>query len=325
MFSILLALERLDGKLRRLFDRYQFIVALSVSIAAPFALAIGAARAQEMEPRSYALSPIDTNFLVVGYSRAEGDVLTDPSLPISNLRATINAGVVGYSRTFDLAGHFASAALALPYLQSDIHGDVESQGRFVARSGQGDIRLRFAASLLEGTAYTPAEFARREPTTSLGASLTIIAPTGAYDSTKLINVGSNRWTFRPEIGVSQPYGDWFVEGSAGVWIFTDNSKFFANNVRSQDPLMLTQMHVGYNFLPGLWLAFDGTFYAGGETSVNGIRSRDGQVTSRYGLTASVPFAEGLSAKFSWSTWLTTRNIGHFEYFSLALQYRWFDQ
>ena len=37
-------------------------------------------------------------------------------------------------------------------------------------------------------------------------SLTVNAPTGQYDGTKLINVGTNRWAFKPEVGLSHPVG-----------------------------------------------------------------------------------------------------------------------
>ena len=35
----------------------------------------------------------------------------------------------------------------------------------------------------------------------------------------------------PEVGLSQPLGDWFVEGTAGVWLFTDNPDFYGGTQR----------------------------------------------------------------------------------------------
>ena len=186
------------------------------------------------------------------------------------------------------------------------------------------MRFRVAANLLGDPALTPEEFARRNPSTILGVSLSVVAPTGQYVPSRLINIGSNRWSFKPEIGLSQPFGNWFVEGAVGVWLFTNNADFFGGRQRSQDPLFAFQWHGGYNFLPGLWIAADFTYFAGGQTSVNGVNDHDLQDNTRYGITLSVPLARQWSAKLAWSRGLTTRVGGDFQTFSLALQYRWFN-
>jgi hypothetical protein len=67
--------------------------------------------AQEMEPRTYSAVPIDTNFIVVDYARSSGDILFDPSLPVTDLQAKINTYAIGYSHSFGLlvtwrASHF---------------------------------------------------------------------------------------------------------------------------------------------------------------------------------------------------------------------------
>ena len=83
-----------------------------------------------------------------------------------------------------------------------------------------------------------------------------------------------------------------MDAAAGVWVYTDNTDFLRDNVRSQDPLWALELHAGYNFRPGLWLAADATYYTGGETSLNGAGQRDLLANSRYGLTLSVPLAPG---------------------------------
>ena len=56
------------------------------------------------------------------------------------------------------------------------------------------------------------------------------APTGQYDPTKLINWGTNRWSFKPEFGYSQRWGKWIVDGYAGVWFFTTNQDYWSRNI-----------------------------------------------------------------------------------------------
>ena len=291
-------------------------------IAAGGSSGIGSACAQDLEPRAYSASPIGTNFLVSGYTRTTGGISLDPSLPITGVRGTIDSATLGYDRTFDLAGRSASVAIQLPYVHGDFTGQVEEQSSHVSRSGLGDLRMRFAVNLFGAPALTPAEFQQRPPTTTLGTSLTIIAPTGEYNPQRLINISSNRFAFKPELGVSQPLGDWFVEAYAGAWVFTNNGDFFGGHVRSQAPLWAFQAHAGYNFRPGLWLAADATYYTGGETSIDGAAKHGTLATSRYGLTLSVPIGAGFSAKLAWSTWLRARNGGTFQTIGVALQFRW---
>jgi hypothetical protein len=282
-----------------------------------------------MEPRAYSAVPIDTNFLIGNYARTTGSASLDPSLPITNVKASINTGTLAYDRTFDLFGDTASAAIIVPYFQGDVSGQLStegfSEGKQVSRSGLGDLRLRFTANFLGNPALSPTEFAKRKPTTTAGASLTVVAPTGDYNPAHLLNIGSNRWAFRPDIGISQPIGDWFADAAAGAWLYTDNHNFFQGHVRSQAPLMVLQAHGGYNFRPGLWLAADAVYFSGGNTSIDGIAKHDAQTGSRYGLTLSVPVADGLSAKFGWATWLTTHNSGNYNTIGVTLQYRWFDR
>lgn len=266
-----------------------------------------------------------TNFLIANYTRSDGDVSTDPSLPISNVHATINTGVLGYSRTFGLFERTASTAIALPYLRGDVSGVVGEQGTRVTRSGLGDLRLRFAQSLAGSPALTPEAFAQHEPTASLGTSLVVIAPTGDYNPSHLVNVGSNRWAFKPEVGVSEQVGRWFADAAAGVWLFTDNHSFFNGHVRGQDPLWSVQAHAGRYFERGFWLAADVIHYAGGDIAIDRVSSHDAQSVTRYGLTLSVPLAGGLSAKLAGSSWLTAHNGGNFDTIGLTLQYRWFDR
>jgi len=283
------------------------------------------ALAQEMEPRTYSAVPIGTNFIVADYARSSGDILFDPSLPVTDLQAKINTYAVGYSHSFGILGHVASIAASVPYANASLTGNVEGAPGQAYRSGMGDTRFRFAMNLLGGPALTPEEFAQRSPATILGASVSVIAPTGQYVPSRLINVGSNRWSFKPELGLSQPIGNWFVEGAAGVWLFTDNTDFFGGRQRSQNPLPVFQWHGGYNWRPGLWLAADVTYFVGGQTSVNGVQDHDVQRNVRYGVTLSFPLSAQWSGKLAWSRGLTTSIGGNFQTVSVALQYRWFNR
>jgi hypothetical protein len=280
--------------------------------------------AQELEPRAYSPNPTNLSFALLAYANSTGEVLFDPSLPFSDVDADLNAGILGYGHTFGVFGRSASVALAAPYVWGDVEGNVGEEFRAITRSGPGDVRLRLAVNLLGGPALAPAEFARRKPQTTLGASLVVVAPVGEYDSQKLINIGTNRWAIKPELGISQPFGRWYLEGYAGVWLFEDNDNFFGGQHREQDPLASFQAHASYSFRPSLWIAFDVTYYTGGRTTLNGVQNDDRQENSRIGLTLSVPVAKGHSIKVTWSDGASTRIGGDFSTYGLAWQYAWFD-
>jgi len=73
-------------------------------------------------------------------------------------------------------------------------------------TGTGDSSYQVAVLLRGGPALSVAQFENYKRTTILGASLTITAPTGLYNSNKLLNLGSNRWSFNPQFAVSHPFG-----------------------------------------------------------------------------------------------------------------------
>ena len=189
-------------------------------LAAALVLGVAPLAAQELEPRAYAPNPTGANFVLLAYAHSTGDVVFDPSVPITDVSAHVNAGALFYGRTFGLFGRSASAAVQLPYVWGHIEGNVFEERRDVYRSGLADLRLRLTASLLGGPALPPREFAQRHPRTTLGASVVVVAPTGQYDPSKLVNVGTNRWAFKPEVGLSHPAGRWFLELYAGTWLFT---------------------------------------------------------------------------------------------------------
>src|SRR5215471_13279544 len=265
---------------------------------------------QEMEARSYSRSPVGFNVVLFTYSYQTGDVLLDPSLPLTDVSAKLNATVVGYGRTFNLAGRQATASIGAPYVWGHVRGTVLEQQQEVTRSGLGDLRLRLGVNLIGSPALSLREFATRKPSTVLGASLTVVAPTGQYDPRRLVNIGSNRWAYKPELGLSQPVGQWTLEAIGGVWLFGENHDFFGGTRREQKPLASFQGHVVYTIRPRMWVSGGATFYTGGSTIIDGRLNADRQNNSRVGATFSLPFGPNHSVKVVWAKGVTTRIGGN---------------
>jgi hypothetical protein len=305
---------------KRQVSRLRFTPSLLLALIAAFR---PAASAQDMEARSYSPAPVGTNVAIMLYSYQTGDVLLDPTLPLRDVQVKINSAVVGYGRTFNLAGRQATASLAVPYVWGRVSGTVFEQQQQVTRSGLGDLRVRLSMNLIGSPALSPKEFAARKPSTILGTSLSVVVPTGQYDPRRLVNLGSNRLAFKPELGLSHPVGPWTLELIGGVWLFADNKEFFGGNARrDQKPLTSLQAHVVYTLRPRMWLAGNATYYTGGRTIVDDTVNADRQGNSRVGATFSFPVGQSHSVKVAYARGLTARIGGDLSTISVGWQYIW---
>lgn len=292
-------------------------------IVAVILLVVGLARAQEMEPGAYGRAPVGTNFVLFSYAYQSGDVLTDSALPLRDVSIKLNVGSVTYGKTFGLFGRQANVMAAMPYIEGTAQGLVFEQQTKIRRSGLGDLRLRFAFNFHGSPALRPREFAKHKRKTVVGTSVTIVAPTGQYDPTRLINPSANRWAFKPEFGISKPIDKWTIEAAGGVWLFTPNNNFFGGHRREQSPLLSLQGNLIYTFKPRLWIAGSGTYYRGGHTTINGVQNADAQANSRYGTTFSYPLTKHQALKAAASRGLTARFGGKLSSIGIGWQYSWF--
>ena len=284
-------------------------------------LTSGVGTAQQLEPRAYSPSPSGMNFLGIVAAYTGGDVLTDPALPIENVNAHIFTVAPFYALTFGLFGRLANISLVVPFAHLTASGDVQEMAATVDRSGLLDPHARLAVNLIGGPALTPEEFRKRPPETTLGVSLTASAPLGQYDASKLLNLGTNRWAFRPDLGFSQPVGPWIFELSTGAWFFTTNNDFLGHT-RKQGALASMQVHIVYIFRPGFWAAGDFVYYEGGKTTVDNETKDDRQANVRVGLTAAAALTSSQSLKLGWSQGATTRIGSNFTTFALAWTILW---
>jgi hypothetical protein len=254
---------------------------------------------QELEPGAYTVSPVGINLLNVGYAFNSGDVTFDPSLPIEEGNAKIHALSIAYGRSVNLAGRSATLLVALPIVSGHLEGLYLGERAFADRLGLSDMRIRVGVNLYGAPARRLPEFATTPPSKiNLGASVTIIAPIGQYDRQRLVNLGNNRWAFKPEAAIIRNAGAWMFEIYGGAWLFTDNDDFYNGQVRSQNVLASAQFSLRRTFRPGLWASANINYYTGGRTNVGGVFKQDFQANSRAGATLSVPLARRNSVRFA---------------------------
>ena len=280
------------------------------------------AGAQSIEPRAYSNAPVGVNFLIGGYAYTRGGVSFDTSLPLTDPKLTTSNAVLGYARALDLWGKSGKFDVIVPYTW--LSGSALYQGETVERDvqGFGDPALRLSVNLYGAPALTLPEFKSYEQDVIVGVSLQVSAPAGQYDDTKLVNIGTNRWYFKPELGVSKAQGPLTLEFKAAVTLFTTNTDFFNGNRRSQDPLYSLQAHAIYNFPSGIWGSLDGTYFTGGRTTLNGTLNSDLQQNWRVGGTLAFPVDRHNSIKLYASSGVSARTGNSFDLLGIAWQYRW---
>lgn len=281
--------------------------------------------AQELEPGAYWPLPTGLNILTVANSFNFGDVAFDPAAPIDEASARINTTAFALTRTFSLAGRSANAGVVLPLVSGHVEGLYLGEPAAVSRFGLGDPRFRLAMNLYGAPAMTPQELASYRQGLIVGVSLTVAPPLGEYDSTKLINLGTHRWSFKPEVGVSRAYGasgQWVVEGMAGVWIFTDNTDFLGGRTREQEPIAAAQVHVTHKFTRTTWLAANANFYTGGRTTIGGNRNLDLQRNSRIGATFSTALKRRHAIRLAVSRGAFTTIGADFTSIAIGYNYAW---
>jgi hypothetical protein len=241
------------------------VVALTVLATAP-----GVVQAQEFEPRTYAVAPVKLNFIGVGYGFATGGVFMDPSLPVDDVQGDVHLVAVRYVRTLSLFGLPSKIKVGLPWSSGHWEGFLEEEFRTRDATGLADVRVVVETLFRGAEVLTLEKMTHHEPRTVFGARLQVIAPTGQYDNTRAINLGTNRWTFIPEIGFSRPTGKWSLEASLGAWLFTDNDDYFDGLLLEQDPLWVAKLNVIRTIRPGFWWSLAAGYGYGGQTTVDHI-------------------------------------------------------
>jgi hypothetical protein len=152
--------------------------------------------------------------------------------------------------------------------------------------------------------------------------LRVSAPSGQYDDTRLVNIATHRWFFKPSLGVSKAIGQWILESTAEVTFYTDNTDFYGGTTRSQAPLYSLQGHVIRSFRYGIWASVDATYFEGGRSTINGKENNNLQQNWRVGATLALPINARNSIKFFASDGVSSRTGDSYKLYGIAWQYRW---
>ncbi len=260
-------------------------------------------QAQEVTPRRWSHLPIGAHFAGTGAVWTEADIYFDPVLQAEDVKAEVLTVPVVYIYSFEWLNRSARIDLSQTYQKGTWEGLVNGEPTSIEREGPGDTRFRLAVNLvgappLEGKSYV-AYRQEQKTETLVGAGLVVVAPTGEYYSDKLINLGNNRWVFRPQLGLVHTRHRWSYEVTSSLWYFSENTDFWQNTTRKQDPLLAFQGHAIYTYRPGFWFAGSAGYGAGAENTINGVEKNDAAENVIWALSTGLPIDRFTGLKLTW--------------------------
>jgi hypothetical protein len=273
----------------------------------------GPALAQDIEPRRWTHLPVGMNILGLAAIRTDGDVAFDPVLELEDVTVDRKTVIASFLHAFELFGQSARFDLRVPYMDARWEGLLAGQPASAEREGFADPRLRLSvnflgAPALQGKAYREYRASHRVHTTA-GAALSVSLPLGEYKEDKLLNLGGNRYVFRPQLGFLHARGQWSFEMTGSVFLYTENDEFLGGNRREQNPLYEFQGHVVYTAPEQWWISVGAAHERGGQSSINGESKDDERRDMLYGISAGLPLGASSSLKLAYVGSRTNRDVG----------------
>jgi hypothetical protein len=241
------------------------------------------------------------------------DIYFSPFWKIENGDTRMNNLALTAVHTFNMAGKTARISVLLPYVSGRWTGDVDGDFRVVRCRGMGDPRLRLSVNLYGAPALKGAEYAQyraaNQNNTVVGASLAITLPLGQYIEDRLINIGGNRWSLRPQMGVVHTRGPWSFELTGSAILFSDNNDFVDGAVFKQKPLFTAQSHVIYSFDRGYWASLSTGYGIGGQVSIDQAKTSFEVSNLLWAASIGLPVSKSQSIKLVWLSGRTQNDVG----------------
>jgi hypothetical protein len=279
--------------------------------------------AQFTEPHTYDNTAVGTNQLELAYVYARANASIDTSLIVTGARFNLNQGTISYTRYFGFVHRLVWVEASIPL--ADLNGSVSGTNIHGSATGTGDSSYAVSALLKGGPVLSVAQFADYKPITTVGVSLTITAPTGEYNPNKLLNLGSDRWSFKPEIAVSHPFGPqqkWEIEAYANSYFFTDNTSYRGKEILRQHALPGLEGHISYSFIDSLWASLDARYSFRGTTFVNGLNQNNAQRNFSLGSEVNVSLNPRNSLVFEFDKAVLHQNGPALSGIAVKYNYSW---
>ncbi len=280
--------------------------------------------AQADNARDWQNTPINLNMVFGYYNLVDSNTPIDTALPIKGLSVNADVYIFRYARSFDVDGRNTAVQLLQPY--ADVSASFDNAQFFTGtkhNGGIGDTTLVLAHNFFGGPALTAEQFAGWTPETFFSGAAYVTMPTGDYDKNRVINIGSNRWVFKPELAFGTPIGPTWLEFNTYASLYGDNHDYIGDNKLEQKPLYTLETHYSYTINRALWVSLDGTYNRGGETRINGDWQDNKQENALAGASLGFMLSPQFGGLVAYSDTVSERQGSpDVNTWTLRLQYVW---
>jgi hypothetical protein len=266
---------------------------------------------------------VGINQLELAYAYVRSNTSIDTSFIVSGAKFNLNQGLIDYARYFALLHRMAWVEASVPI--ANLNGSITGTNINGSTTGTGDSGYTAAILLKGGPALTPEQFAKAETTTSIGVSLSTTAPTGQYDPTKLLNLGSDRWSFKPELAISKSFGPeqrWVFDAYVNSYLYTDNTSYRGAQILRQQALLGLEGHISYTFNNTIWASLDTRYSFRGDTTVSGVDQDNSQRNFIVGSELVVSPNSRNSFTFEFAKAVVHKNGPSLTGFTVKYDYTW---
>jgi hypothetical protein len=247
--------------------------------------------------------------------------------PGANIDATL--ALAGYARTFSLFDRAAMAAILLPI--GHVSGELTVAGKSFNQSanGFGDPMVEFDINVIGPPAQKNlVDVLRYEPKFSMDLLADVALPIGEYDNSQPLNLGQNRWYGRVGAPIIWQLGPWVpgrrttLEFLPAVWMFGPNNDFVGQTLKT-DPMFQLDAHLTRDFTEHFWGALDAAWYAGGQSSINGVAGKNLNNVG-LGLTLGYNINDNLNLTLGYKSTVNDTAPGdlRMDNFMVSLVYGW---
>ncbi len=253
--------------------------------------------------RTYYLLPQDTDILS----------LTGTLLHAEAAGSQFGVIVVttSYRHWIDVAGNAGSILVGLPIgsLSASLGGIVDLDTDLA----QGDLILAGELGLLGSPSLAPMDYAQYKPGLRAGIAAKLFLPTGDYDSSRLLNMGGNRWSLEASLPISYVLADTMLDPELTTFEIVPSVQIFGDNndpspltdpsglatVSSQEPLWTLEGHITRTFGPTVWVALDGYYVLGGQVSADGVPVGTAKESLSLGATLGLVLSPSVALRLSY--------------------------
>jgi len=217
---------------------------------------------------------------------------------------------------------WVEAAVPIANIAGSVSGGLHISG---SAAGAGDSSYAVSMLLKGGPALSVVQFDDYQRKTTVGMSVSVTAPTGRYDGNKILNLGSDRWSFKPEVALSQPFGPdqkWQLDAYANAYFYTDNTSYHGREILRQEPLAGVEGHISYSLNDSIWVSLDTRYAFRGTTFVGGVDQNNAQQNVLVGSEMNVSINARHSLRFEFAKAAVHQNSPAVVGFSVKYDYLW---